>query len=146
MLRIIFDLFEKGDYLAAIEEYTKCFEINPIAIQARFEICESYIQLREFNKAKEELFNLSKLITRSKDAAHFYRRYGFIAVEEGKYSLAVACFRYSLSFEQNDIAVQEERYIEHITKRKFVFLNITKEFKIHKVPMIDKKDIKEINS
>ncbi|MBQ9845431.1 MAG: tetratricopeptide repeat protein [Oscillospiraceae bacterium] len=138
-----FALFEKGDYLAAIDEYKKCFVLNPIAIFARFEICESYIKLGAFDKAKEELKLLSCYIVKKNDAARLYRRYGFIAIEEEKYSLAVACMRYSLGFEKNENAVHEEKYVEQLTKRKYMFLNITKEFKIHSIPMLKLEDMKD---
>ena len=129
--------FEKGDYSEAIREYTKCFALNPVAIKARFEICESYICLRMFDSAKDTLIELSGLITKKEDAARLYRRFAFIAVEEKEYNLAMACLKHSLTFEYSEAAVNEEKYIKQMTKRKFLFLNVTKELQSHSIPIIN---------
>lgn len=132
-----YEQFEKGNYAQAITEYTKCFALNPIAIQARFEICESYIGLRMFDRAMDTLIELSGLIAMKKDAARLYRRFAFIAVEGKEYNLAMACLKHSLTFEYSETAINEEKYIKQLTKRKYIFLNVTKELQSHSIPIIN---------
>ena len=43
--------------------------------------------------------------------AKFYRRIGYIAIEEGSYKEAYACYQYSLNYENHPSVSQEMQYI-----------------------------------
>lgn len=44
--------------------------------------------------------------------AKFYRRVGFVAIEEGSFQEAYACYQYSLKYENHPSVSQEMKYIE----------------------------------
>ncbi len=107
-----YQLYEKRKYAQAIEEYRKCFELNPIGISARFEICEAYMRLKDWNSAKKTLLDMQNiLVYDEKTIARFYRRFGFMEVEKGNYSLAAACYLYSKKFEDHPSLANELLYV-----------------------------------
>ena len=109
--RIGFQLFEKGQYRQAIEAYQNCFKLNPVALSARFEICEAYLKLRDLANAKNTLNELKKYLIRKEDIARFYRRIGFIETEQRNYRVAEACLLYSIKYEDIKSAQSELLYI-----------------------------------
>lgn len=106
-----FQLVEAGKYEEAIEAYRASLEFNPIGISARFEICECFIRLKDFYSAKETLYDMMPYLLEPKHLAKFYRRIGYIEVEQGNDLCAASCFTYSKNFEQNPGTDQELQYI-----------------------------------
>lgn len=106
-----FRLVEEEKYEEAIEAYRASLEFNPIGISARFEICECFIRLKDFYSAKETLYAMTPYLLEPKHLAKFYRRLGYIEVEQGNDLCAASCFAYSKNFEQNPGTDQELQYI-----------------------------------
>ncbi len=106
-----FALFEQGRFKEAIEAYKNSLKLNPVGINARFEICESYIRLGNLSEARNTLLEMKELIVENETIAKFYRRMGFIATEERRFTVAAACYLYSLQYEKSPGAVQELMYI-----------------------------------
>ena len=106
-------LFDKEEYQKAIGEYKKCFEFNPIALVARFEIVECYIALGQLDAALNELLGFSYILLKNEDIARWFRRYGYVQTELGNYELAFASYAWSYRFEQNPSVIQEFAYIEY---------------------------------
>jgi len=102
-------------YKNAESNYKFCIGLDPRDIEARFELVETYIGTGQFDKAIQELNNSIPYIRDSKDKAHYYRRLGFIAIDEQKYDLGGACMHYSLCFFQSENALNELKYIKKLT-------------------------------
>lgn len=106
-----FDLNEKKLYSKAIKTLEQALTFNPIGLSARFEMVESYIALKKFDKAKEYILKTKDILTSDTFIARFYRRLGYIFTEEGNYELSYACFKKSQNFEN---ATQTEKEIDYI--------------------------------
>lgn len=106
-----YQLFEQGQYNRAIETYKRCLELNPIGINARFEICESYINIGNLSAARDTLLEMKDFLIEEKSIARFYRRMGYIEIEKENYKVAAACYQYSRKFEANPLVAQELMYI-----------------------------------
>lgn len=107
-----YQLFEQGQFNKALEAYKNCLKLNPIGISARFEMCETYLRLRNLASAKQTLLDMKDFLIEEKAIAKFYRRFGFIAIEQGNYREAAACYQYSLKFENHPSVSQELMYIK----------------------------------
>ena len=107
-----YQLFECGQYAKAIDVYKECLKLNPIGLSARFELVECYIVMKQLALARKSLYEMKDFLTESADKARFYRRVGYIAIEEGSYKEAYACYQYSIKFENHPSVFQEMQYIE----------------------------------
>ncbi len=107
-----FQLFEQRQFTKALEAYKNCLKLNPIGISARFEMCEAYLQLHNLSSAKQSLLDMKDFLVEEKAIAKFYRRFGFIEIEQGHYREAAACYQYSLKFENHPSVLQELMYIK----------------------------------
>ncbi len=107
-----YQLFEQGLFAKAIEAYKKCLELNPIALSARFEICEANLKMGNLSVAKNALLEMKDFLIEEKNIARFYRRMGFIEIEKGNYKVAAACYQYSQKFENHPSVAQELMYIK----------------------------------
>ena len=114
-------LFDEGKHNEAIDTLRTALEYNPIGFDARFELVENYIVLKDLNKATEELMELSKMLSKNTYIARFYRRLGYILIEEQKYEAAYACFIKSKTFEETQQANNEIAYIRTKTKIGLMF-------------------------
>lgn len=103
--------FEQGQFKKAAEAFKQCLVLNPIGIKARFELSETYIQMRKFNDAKESLLDMKDYLIKDSDIAKFYRRLGFIECEKSNFQCAIACYFYSQKFENSPIIFNEILYI-----------------------------------
>ena len=106
-----FKLFDAGKYDDAIRSYQKCLSMNPISLYVRFEITECYIQLHNYVQAINILMSNVKNLLYNEDIARFYRRVGYINIELKNYDCAVACYLYSIKFENHPSILQEIMYI-----------------------------------
>ena len=110
-----FRLYEDRKYEKALQTYKKALEVNPVGLNARFEICECYLKLGNLIGARSTLLEMQEYLVNTKDIARFYRRMGYIAIEQEDYRLAAACLIYSMKFEKSDYVTQELMYIHSIT-------------------------------
>ncbi len=102
---------EEGKYREAIAALNASLKVNPIGISARFEICECYLRLNELEKARKLLIDMSAYLLDVKSIAKFYRRMGYIEIENGNHLAAMACYVYSRNFENHPSIEQELQYI-----------------------------------
>ena len=109
-----YQLFEEGKYAEAIESYKKCLELQENDPVATFEIIEAYIAQRDFESAKTWLVQIAPYLEGDEYKAQWFRRQGYIAIEELDYQLAYAYYAYSQTFEQSDLATQEMDYIKYV--------------------------------
>lgn len=106
-----YQLFECGQYAKAIEVFKECLKLNPIGISARFELVECYIVTKQLSFARKSLYDMKDYLLEDSQKAKFYRRIGYIAIEEGSYKEAYACYQYSLNYENHPSVSQEMQYI-----------------------------------
>ena len=107
--------FEERNYPEAERNYKICIDLDPCDYVARFELTETYIETGRLNQAKQELNNLPPYIMDDASKAHYYRRVGYIAIDERDYELGGACMLYSLRFSESEIALGELMYIQGMT-------------------------------
>ena len=107
-----YQLFEQGQFIKAIETYKACLKLNPIGLNARFEMCEAYLQLHKLSNAKSTLLEMKDYLIEEKSIARFYRRMGFIEIENNNFKVAASCYQYSLKFENHPSVMQELMYIK----------------------------------
>lgn len=106
-----YHLYEQGLYAQAIDACRKSLKLNPIGLSARFEICECYLKMGDLAAARKTLLEMKDYIVDNTSIAKFYRRIGFIEIEERRYQLAAACYQYSQRFENHPSVSQELVYI-----------------------------------
>lgn len=137
-------LVKNRNYLKAIVLLENCIRLNPIAIKARFEKAEALLRLQNipdiqsrihkkrlkvlkafydpeafksaFMKAKNEMIQMSGYFYDNLDIARFYRKLGFIETGFLNYETAMACYSYSLNFEEHYSVERELRYIAELSK------------------------------
>lgn len=122
--------------------------LNPIGISSRFEICECFIQLKDFSSAEEILYDMGRYLLEPKHIAKFYRRIGYIEIEKGNYLGATACYAYSINFECHPTVEQELQYISsklgielnNILNNPTIFLEK------YNIPILKKRSINDITS
>ncbi len=108
-------LFEDRKFRKAIEAYQKALKVNPVGINARFEICECYLQIGNLLGARSTLLDMQEYLVEAKNIARFYRRMGYIAIEQKDYRLAAACLIFSMNYEKSSLVADELMYIHSIT-------------------------------
>lgn len=106
-----YQLFECRQLAKAIDVYKECLKLNPIGISARFELVECYLMSKQFSLARNSLYDMKNFLYDNSLKAKFYRRVGYIAIEEGSYKEAYACYQYSLKYENHPSVPQEIQYI-----------------------------------
>ncbi len=108
-----YQLFEQGRFNEALLTYNDCLKLNPIGISARFEMCETFLSMGQVNAAAGVLMELHQfLLFDEKQMAKFYRRFGFIKIEQGDLRTAAACYQYSRKYENHPSIQQELAYIK----------------------------------
>lgn len=95
----------------AIQALNHALLYNPISTDIRFELVENYLQLRQYDQVARIMKELETLVIYPKEIAKYYRRYGYLLTEEGKFKPALACYMFSLHLEPSDLAVSEVGYI-----------------------------------
>ena len=109
-----FALFDEGRLEEAVEAYKKCLEIKENDPLATFEIVEAYIAMRDYESAKSWLAQIAPYLEGNEYKAQWFRRQGFMAIEEGDYQLAYALYAYSTTYEDGQAAHQEMDYIRSV--------------------------------
>lgn len=105
---------EQGLYKEAIKALQECLKLNPIGINARFEILECYIHLGDIPSARSVLLALFPYLTEPEHIARFYRRIGYLAAEAKSYLPGAACYQWSRKFEEHPSVEQELQYIRDL--------------------------------
>lgn len=105
------------NYRKAIECYKKSFDINPIALSARFGCVNALIQMEKYDEAQIELSEVGNYLEKMEDvsditAARFYRLFGFVLTEKGNLELAYSLYKYSLLFQEDSSVYDELTYIK----------------------------------
>lgn len=141
-----YQLAEEGKYEEAIDAYRASLEFNPIGISARFEICECFIRLKDFYSAKETLYAMIPYLLDPKHLAKFYRRIGYIAVEQGNNLCAASCFVYSKNFECHPGTEQELQNIFARTgvQPGFIAGDPTAYLRRYHIPVLKERKLSEI--
>ena len=129
-------LFECGQYAKAIEVYKECLKLNPIGISARFELVECYVVLKQLSFARKSLYEMKDFLVDNEEKARFYRRVGYIAIEEGSYKEAYACYQHSLNFENHPSVFQEMQYIESKAGRLVKRVEAEATLIEHRIPLL----------
>lgn len=112
LYKVGYQLFECKQYAKAINTYKECLKLNPIGVSARFELVECYLAIRQFSLARKALYDMKDFLYSDQLKAKFYRRIGFVAIEEKSFKEAYACYQYSLKYKNHPSVSQEMRYIE----------------------------------
>lgn len=110
-----YHLFEDRKFRKAIAAYQKALQVNPVGINARFEICECYLQIGNLIGARSTLLDMQEYLVEAKNIARFYRRMGYIEIEQKNYRLAAACLIFSMNYEKSNLVADELMYIHSVT-------------------------------
>lgn len=127
--------FENKNYDNAIKNINKSLKWNPNNINALFEKAENYKVKRELKKYYSITLDLHDKIYNLKDLAHYYRNLGYYFIENEEWDLAKTLYLYSVRFENNNVALDELKYIlakskNNILPAKKDLENILKENRI----------------
>lgn len=103
--------FENKNYDDAIKNINKSLKWNPNNINALFEKAENYKVKGELKKYYSITLDLYDKIYNLKDLAHYYRNLGYYFIENEEWDLAKTLYLYSVRFENNNVALDELKYI-----------------------------------
>lgn len=131
-----YQLFECGQYVKAINAFKESLKLNPIGISARFELVECYIRTKQLSFARKALYEMKEYLCDDANKARFYRRVGYIAIDEGSYKEAYACYKYSLNYENNPLATQEIEYIEENAGKSVKNISIENTLFEYEIPIL----------
>ncbi|HOE13909.1 MAG TPA: tetratricopeptide repeat protein [Candidatus Saccharicenans sp.] len=105
-------LYEQGEYEEAIAMFERFLELQPDLYEARVNIGNCYVRLKEYDKAiKEFELVLEKLnqkypdLTGNKMAASIYASLGELCMDQGKLEEARKYFDMSISLDRSDPAL-----------------------------------------
>jgi len=105
-------LYEQGEYEEAIAMFERFLELQPDLYEARVNIGNCYVRLKEYDKAiKEFELVLEKLsqkypdLTGNKMAASIYASLGELCMDQGKLEEARKYFEMSISLDRSDPAL-----------------------------------------
>ncbi|MDD8032142.1 MAG: tetratricopeptide repeat protein, partial [Acidobacteriota bacterium] len=105
-------LYEEGEYEKALAMFERFLELQPDLYEARVNIGNCYVRLKEYDKAiKEFEFVLEKLnqeypdLTGNKTAASIYASLGELYMDQGKLEEARQYFEKSISIDRSDHAL-----------------------------------------
>lgn len=136
LYKVGYQLFECRQYAKAIDTYKECLKLNPIGVSARFELVECYLMSKQFSLARKCLYDMKDFLYDDKLKAKFYRRIGYIAIEEGSFIEAYACYQYSLKYENHPSVVQEMKYIESKAGTSVSRIDVESVLGTHNIPVV----------
>lgn len=99
-------LFEEGDYPAAIGLYRRCLEVEKRDPEATFRIVDAYIAMKDYNVATYWLTTAYRLAKDDAAKARWMRSRGAVLAGEEDYQLAYAYYLYSTTVEESEEAAQ----------------------------------------
>lgn len=138
-----YQCFEQRQFEKAINYYKDCLKLNPIGINARFELAECYIATRQLSLAKKSLYEMIDFLYEDAMKAKFYRRIGYIAIEENSYKEAYACYIYSLEYEKNPSVIQEIAYILSKAGHSIENIDIEETLSENNIPLLKSRECVE---
>ncbi len=136
LYKVGYQLFECKQYAKAIDTYKECLKINPIGVSARFELVECYLMSRQFSLARKCLYDMKDFLYDDQLKAKFYRRIGFVAIEENSFKEAYACYQYSLKYENHPSVSQEMKYIESKAGSSVRRIDVESVLSKHNIPIV----------
>lgn len=136
LYKVGYQLFECKQFAKAIDTYKECLKINPIGVSARFELVECYLTSRQFSLAKKCLYDMQDFLYNEQLKAKFYRRIGFVAIEENSFKEAYACYQYSLKYENHPSVSQEMKYIESKAGSSVRRIDVESVLRKHNIPIV----------
>ncbi len=86
------------NYDMAIKDFKSCLKCSPMSFPAYFELCNSYLELKDFESLKFFLDKSYNIIKSLEDLGAYYYLYSFYFYNKNNYQLAKACALYSLKF------------------------------------------------
>ena len=86
------------NYDMAIKDFNSCKKCSPMSYPAYFELCNCYLELKDYVNLKIVLDNSYKIIKSLEDLGSYYYLYSFYYLNKHNYQLAKACALYSLKF------------------------------------------------
>ena len=108
-----FLLLENNQLEEAEENLKKANKINPVSARIILELSEIYKKhTPSFNKFYMYTTEALTYSYYPQDIARCYRNLGYFFIEENKFDIAVALFKYSMTFEMSPMAYSELHYIE----------------------------------
>ena len=107
-------LYELKRHDEAVICLVKAIKFNPINTHYKFELVENLLQLKKFDGVEKTLRILMEQVIYPGDVARMYRRFGFYYTETKKYDIALACYVWSIRFEESKSAVNELLYIQSL--------------------------------
>ena len=108
-----FLLLENNRLDEAEENLKKANKINPVSARIILELSEIYKKhTPSFNKFYMYTTEALTYSYYPQDIARCYRNFGYYFIEENKFDIAVALFKYSMTFEMSVMAYSELHYIE----------------------------------
>ena len=119
MIKEATKLFDKGDSEDAITIYRNAISINPVAVKARYGLASCFIELNQPYNAIQEILKMKSYFSSNRDIANYYRQLGKALTNAEEYESAYACYKYSLFFDENDIAFREMTNIERLARQSF---------------------------
>lgn len=131
-----YEFFECRQYAKAIDVYKECLRLNPIGVSARFELVECFLISKQFSLARKSLYEMKDFLHNNSLKSKFYRRVGYVAIEEGKYKEAYACYQHSLKYENHPSVTQEMKYIESKASDSVKCVDAEIELAKHSVPIV----------
>ncbi|MCR5144955.1 MAG: hypothetical protein K6B67_06580 [Lachnospiraceae bacterium] len=115
---------ENGDYEAALQEWIRAHEDNPVSQEALLNIVNCYIHLENIEKVLEYTKKSYDFCCTRAELAAFYRNLGFYYVSVYKPEVAAACYRYSTLFVESEAAENEIKFLEKALKKSMGKLTI----------------------
>lgn len=134
-----YEKFEEGNIKECIDLISKCLQLNPIFIIARFELANALFSIRKFKKGIQILLDMTEYISEDKDRALFYRRLGYAFIEQSQPDLAYACYRYSQKFENNITAENELTFIQQHFQITINDFDVSLLLKENNIPFLNEK-------
>ncbi len=86
------------NYDMAIKDFNSCIKCSPMSYPAYFELCNCYLELKDFVNLKIVLDKSYNIIKSMEDLGAYYFLYSYYYYNNNNYQLSKACALYSLKF------------------------------------------------
>lgn len=106
-------LYEKGQFKAAIEEFRQAIRFNANDIGARLDIARCYTKLGALEQAKLSLKSIVPYVGGGTVSGAYYRLWSYIAIEEERYDVALACLKLTQRVNWTFNGFMEKRWLRY---------------------------------
>ena len=126
----------------AEEALKEALRINPVSTKIILELCDIYkMRMPTFNKFYFYTMDALKYAYSGYELAMIYRNLGFYYYEENNIELAIACYRYSLKYENDPFTQERIKQLENsynisLTDDEYMELMKSKHIKLDVDPFI----------